>query len=235
MRVQFFGVLLSVGLGLGCNKDQPAAPEPVLPLSLSKAPTSSGDLQSWTTGHTLPQPLRVLVTRDGVPVGAQGVEWLADPGQGVFSPPTSITGSDGIATTRWTLGIRAGGYQSQVRLTGDTTSTLTFNATAIPNFAFQIAISSGDGQSGPVNTVLAEPLVIRVGDEFNNPFPGAPVQWLLLSGDATLGTITTTTDDDGHASATINLGPTPGSIQVQARLQGNQTALNVVFQLTATP
>ena len=233
MRVQLFGVLLCVGLGLGCSGDKSAAPEPVL--SLSKTTTSDGDLQSWTTGHTLPQPLRVLVTRDGVPVGAQGVEWLADSGQGRFSPPTSITGSDGIATTRWTLGTHAGSYQSRVQLAGQAATAVTFTATAVPNFPFTMGISSGDGQSGPVNSALAEPLVARVGDEFDNAFPGVTVEWLVLSGDATLGTTTTTTDADGLVTANINLGPTAGPIQVQARLPGNQSALNVVFQLTATP
>lgn len=233
MQARLLGVVLSVGLGLGCSGDKSVAPEPVV--SLSKAPTSDGDKQSWSTGHTLPQPLRVLVTRDGLPVGAQGVEWLADSGQGVFSPLTSITGPDGIATSRWTLGIRAGSYQARVQLAGQAAATVTFTATAFPNFPFQIAIVSGDGQSGAVNTVLPEPLVLRVGDQFNNAFPGASIEWLILSGDATLGTTTTTTDSDGLASATINLGPSPGPIQVQGRLPGGQAALAVDFQLTATP
>jgi hypothetical protein len=233
MRVQWFGVLLSVGLGLGCSGDKAAAPEPVA--FLVKAPTADGDLQSWTTGHTLPQPLRVLVSRDGGPVGAQGVEWLADSGQGRFSPPTSITGPDGIATTRWTLGTHAGSYQSRVQLAGQAQSAVTFSATAVPNFPFTMVISNGDGQSGPVDSMLDEPLVARVGDEFDNAFPGASVEWLVLSGDATVGAATTITDTDGLVTATINLGATPGPIQVQARLPGNQSALNVVFQLTATP
>ena len=233
MRVQLFGALLSVGLGFGCTGDKSAGPEPVV--SLAKAPTADGDRQSWTTGHTLPQPLRVVVTRDGLPVGAQGVEWLADSGQGRFSPPTSITGPDGVAITRWTLGTHAGLYQSRVQLAGQANTAVTFSATAVPNFPFTMGISSGDGQSGPVNSTLTEPLVARVGDEFNNAFPGASVEWLILSGDATLGTTTKITDSDGLTTATINFGPTPGPIQVQARLPGNQSALNVVFQLTATP
>lgn len=234
MRVQLFGVLLSVGLGLGCSGgDKFVAPEPVF--FLAKAPLSDGDRQSWTTGHTLPQPLRVLVTRDGVPVGAQEVEWLADSGQGRFSPPTSITGPDGIATTRWTLGTRAGPYQSRVQLAGRAATAVTFRATARPNFPFTMVISGGDGQSGSVNSMLAEPLVARVGDEFDNAFPGASVTWLVLSGDATVGVATTITDNGGLVTANINIGATPGPVQVQARLPGNQTALNVVFHLTATP
>ncbi|MEP7325897.1 MAG: hypothetical protein ABI836_08120 [Gemmatimonadota bacterium] len=233
MRVHRFGVLLSAVLALGCSADKPAGPEPVV--ALTKAPTSAGDLQSWTTGHTLPEPLRVLVTRDGVPVGAQGVEWMVDSGQGVFSPAASITGPDGIATSRWTLGIHSGSYQSRVQLAGQTGSAVTFTATAVPNFAFTMEIASGDGQTGPVNTELPEPLIARVGDEFNNAFPGASVEWSVLSGDASVATATTTSDADGLTSATINLGPTPGPIQVRAKLPGNQSALNVVFQVTATP
>ena len=234
MRAVHLGVLLSVGLGvgLGCSGDKSAGPEPAL--LLSKAPTAAGDSQTWTTGHTLLQPLRVLVTRDGKPVGAMGVEWLADSGQGVFSPPTSITGADGIAITRWTLGRLAGTYHSRARLAGQT-ETVTFTATAAPNFPHQMSIAAGDGQSGPVNTTLSEPLIVMVGDEFNNPFPGAGVEWLVLSGDATLENAETATNPGGVASATVNLGPTAGPIEVKVQFPGASGGPSVTFQLTSTP
>lgn len=220
-------------LAYGCSEDRPTDPDPVF--AISKAPVSDGDSQLGTTGHTLLAPLRVLVTKDGEPVGAQGVEWVADSGQGVMSPGASVTSVDGIATTRWTLGTTAREYQAQARLPGQTTATVTFTATALPNFPDEIVMVSGDNQSTPVTTQLPEPLVVVVGDQFDNPFPGAVVEWLILSGDAQLGAVTTITDLSGQAHATIVMGSTPGPVQVQVRYPGALSGPNVIFQATATP
>jgi hypothetical protein len=233
VRIQFFGVLLSVGLGLGCGGDKSAAPEPVV--ALSKAPTSDGDGQSCPPTHPLPHPLRVLVTRNGVPIEAQDVEWLADSGQGLFSPGVTQSGADGIATGRWTLGSHPGSYQARARLRGqDSAAFVSFSATAVPDNPSLVEIVAGDGQSGPVNTALSEPLVIRVVDPVSNPVAGAVVEWLVLSGDATLGSATTTSDPGGLASATVNLGSTPGPIQVKVGFPG-YLGYSVIFHLTATP
>jgi plastocyanin len=73
--------------------------------SVSIAPaTPSGDGQAGVIGTALPQPLRVVVTRDGAPAAGEVVVWRVN-GQGGFVTPTqSTTGADGVASTTWTLG-----------------------------------------------------------------------------------------------------------------------------------
>jgi len=69
---------------------------------LSKA-TPSGDGQSGAVGSLLPDPLRVLVTRYGVPFVGHPVRWSVLASGGSANPATSTTGADGIASTTITL------------------------------------------------------------------------------------------------------------------------------------
>jgi hypothetical protein len=232
-RAALVGIITSTLLACS-GGDGGNQPDPVFQITV--APVDGGDNQTWTTGHRLPDPIRVLVTRDGEPAGAVGVVWTTAPGQGIVSPPTSITGSDGIATTRWNLGTQAKQYFAVAKLAdapaGDS---VVFTATAVPNFPDSIHLYSGDNQSAPVNTSLAEPLVVMVGDEFNNPFSGASIEWLVVSGQATLSQQITTSCDGGLAQVNVQLGATPGPIQIKAQFAGATSGPNIIFNITATP
>src|ERR1041385_2587219 len=70
--------------------------------TLGKA-APSGDGQSGGAGTVLPDPLRVIVTQDGVPVAGRAVGWSVLASGGAANPATSTTGADGIATTSITL------------------------------------------------------------------------------------------------------------------------------------
>ncbi|HET7903540.1 MAG TPA: hypothetical protein VFM17_03165, partial [Candidatus Eisenbacteria bacterium] len=96
----------------------------------------------------------------------------------------------------------------------------------------QIAIVSGDGQTGVVGDTLAAPLRVRARDSFGNPAPGAFVRFEVTAGggaiDAVLGGGAETdavADATGLATCDVwRLGVASGS--------GNQTARAT---LTATP
>lgn len=70
--------------------------------TLAKA-SPSGDGQSGSAGTTLPDPLRVIVTQNGLPVAGRLVGWNVLASGGAVNPVTSTTGADGIATTSVTL------------------------------------------------------------------------------------------------------------------------------------
>lgn len=226
--------LIAMGLVLvACSGKDAQTPDP--PLTLTKAPIQDGDLQSWSTGHTLPDPLRIVVTREGAPVPGVGILWQPDSAHGRMSPATSITDAQGVAISRWTLGTRTGEYHARAIVAEDPTLSVDFTATAYPNFPFSINLVAGDSQSAPVGASVPEPLVVRVGDEFDNDFPGAQIEWVVLSGDAAVDPALATTDPGGLAISQVTMGSTPGPVRVVARFPGAQTGPMVFFDLNAAP
>ena len=216
----------------GCRSGN-EVPEEVL--NIRKTPVASGDNQSWGPAHNLPFPLRVIVTEGGAPVEGVEVTWSVDSGNGYIATLIPVTGPDGISTARWGMSLTVGTIHAKATLEGATGSPVIFTATAIPNLPDQVRISSGDGQSGPVNTALSEPLVLYVGDQFDNPFPGQQIEWLITAGSGTLSTSLSVSDGAGLASTFLTLGSTPGSVSVLARFPGAQTGPRATFTATATP
>ena len=74
--------------------------------------------------------------------------------------------------------------------------------------ATNIEIVSGSGQTGAVNTQLANPLVVRVRDRNGNAIVNALVTWTTTNG--SLSSATTVTGVDGLTSVTWTLGATVG-------------------------
>ena len=106
---------------------------------------------------------------------------------------------------------------------------------AIPRTLVKV---SGDEQEGPAGTGLAEPFVVEVRDQNNNPLSRAKVAFLVTSGEGALSVATDTTDADGRASATLTLGGKPGTNTVSARVaelyRVTFTAIGVAIPRTLT-
>jgi plastocyanin len=96
--------------------------------ALSKPAAGSGDLQSGPVGEALPEPLRVVVTRDGQPVPDVTVTWST--ASGTLAPATAQTDANGESNSVWTLGTTAGAVTATARVTDATGSPQTFTATA---------------------------------------------------------------------------------------------------------
>jgi hypothetical protein len=93
-------------------------------------------------------------------------------------------------------------------------------------------IASGDGQSGPVGSALAQPLVVQVTDGFGNPISGVTVQW-SADGVGSVSAEQTVTDVNGNASVTRTLGPNAGTQTTTASADG-LVGSPVTFTSTAT-
>lgn len=91
-----------------------------------------------------------------------------------------------------------------------------------------IAIVSGDNQTGVINTALPNPFVVQVTSG-GSPLGNFPVTWQVTSGSGTLSATTTTTGANGQASTTLTLGATPGPVTVTASVAGS----SVTFAATA--
>jgi len=99
-------------------------------LVLAQAPTKSGDQQEGVAGEALPGALRVIVTRDGEPVGDVAVAW-STASEGSLNPESSNTDAEGVAQSAWTLGPNVGEQTASARVDGAEGSPVRFTATAI--------------------------------------------------------------------------------------------------------
>jgi hypothetical protein len=74
----------------------------------------SGSGQTGAPGAPLAAPLKVrLLDHDGRPIPRLRVEWTPLPGSGEAQPRNSFSDANGIATTTWFLGPKAGTQEIQ--------------------------------------------------------------------------------------------------------------------------
>ena len=79
---------------------------------------------------------------------------------------------------------------------------------------------SGDGQEGGAGTLLKVPLEIEVRDQNGNVLVGAIVFLAVAAGGGNLSVSIAPTDASGRASATLMLGPHPGTNTVEVTAGG---------------
>ena len=119
----------------------------------------SGNGQTGSPGARLPADLVVRVTdSDGNPVAGAAVTWVVTGGGGRLEPGTSTTGSDGQASTSWTLGPAAGANSAEAVVSG--VGRAAFQATAAAGSASQLEIVSGNDQGAAAGAPLPGDLVV---------------------------------------------------------------------------
>jgi hypothetical protein len=95
---------------------------------------------------------------------------------------------------------------------------------------FTVAVQSGSGQSGNVNTILGGPLMARVTRQDGTPAANVAVTWAVTAGAAVLNPTSSQSDASGLASTAVTLGSIPGAVTVTATVPGGAVA---TFALTA--
>ena len=188
----------------------------------------SGDNQSGAVGTLLAAPLVVMVKDQyDEPMLDVQVHFGVIQGDGSVNPASPLTDVDGKASTELTLGQTAG--LNQVTATVDGLS-VTFNATGIePPVATTLEKVSGDNQSGNVGSVLLNPMVVRVLDQYSNPMEGIMVNFEPSEG-ASVNPTQATTNENGQAQTILTLGIRPSEYNVTASVEGIDP---VVFTATA--
>jgi hypothetical protein len=196
-----------------------------------------GNEQTGSVGALLAEQIVVRVTdTQDRPVPSQDVAFAVQSGGGSVAPATLKTDGTGHATAAWTLGPTTGNQRLRVQTAqGGSTSMLevTFVATALAGTGSNLVEASGNEQTGPVNSALADSLVVRATDALGNPVSGVEVTW-TVSGGGSIDPATVVTGADGLAAAERVLGPTAGAQSAQALVQ-DFTGSPVTFTHTAIP
>jgi hypothetical protein len=185
-----------------------------------------GDGQTGVVGQKLTDSLVVRVTdsRDR-PVAGQRVRFTAVSGgaPALLLPDTAVTDAEGKARSVWVLGGDAGQQTVEARVVspvaGGELST-TFTAVAEAGGADTIVAVGGQGQTGIVNGLLQDSLVVMVTDRFGNPVPDQIVRWRVPEGEGGISSATTTTGENGRAGVTRTLGPEAGAQSARATCDG---------------
>ncbi|MBD3616900.1 MAG: VCBS repeat-containing protein [Gracilimonas sp.] len=77
---------------------------------------------------------------------------------------------------------------------------------------------SGDEQSGVVATELAQALIVKVSKSNGEPVSGTNVNWLVKTGEGSISSSSTTTDDQGKTQVQWTLGIIAGKQSVEAKI-----------------
>ena len=181
---------------------------------------ATGSDQNGTVGTALAEALVAQVNdQSGNPMSGVSVTFVVSAGGGSVGTTSTTTGSDGRASTTWTLGTTAGTQQ----VTGSASSISTdavFIATATADVAASFGLVSGNEQNGLTNTALTDPIVVRVLDQYDNVVAGETVTFSVASGGGSISPATATTDSAGDAQAMWTLGAALGANTAQASVTG---------------
>ncbi len=149
----------------------------------------------------------------------QSVNWTVTPAASLSSSNTPVTGDDGLVTTNFQAS--ASGIYF-VTATGTCPNSLSSEVCAPPTQYFRIQINapalvniSGNAQSAGPGLALTAPLVVQAQNAGIGT-PGVTIAWTVVSGSATLGSPTSTTNAVGLASNTVTVGATIGPIVIRA-------------------
>ena len=178
-----------------------------------------GDAQVAPAGDTLPLPVGVRVTDStGRALPDIPVSWSAT-GSDSLVALSARTDSAGEARARWTLGPGAGVHRARVQI-GATRALPAYPVTALarPGAAHDVVVQRGNAQKGAAGSTLAQPIVLRVADRFDNPVAGATVTFVPAHGSMTDSVFAT--DSLGRVSARWTVGGPAGPQKLLVKVAG---------------
>jgi uncharacterized protein with beta-barrel porin domain len=156
----------------------------------------------------------------GQPLSGRTINWTSTSGSVVPGATSSVTDSNGRSNITFTYGPTADIAATIAATDSVTGQHVQFDMTTGPT-QDTARIVSGNGQSGAQGTASTQPIVVQVLNASNQPVIGQNEVWSVVSGSATLGGVTTTTDSKGQVKAYFNFGATPGNSIVQLQQAGN--------------
>jgi adhesin/invasin len=156
---------------------------------------------------------------------------LAATGTGnTITQPAGTTNGSGVATG--TISSTVAEDKAVSATIDGTAVTQTAVVSVTAGAAANIAISSGDNLTGPVNSTLGTPHEVLVTDANGNPRSGATVTW-SVGGGGSVNPLASASNDSGFARTTRTLGPTAGTQTTNAVAPG-LTGSPLTFTITAT-
>jgi hypothetical protein len=194
------------------------------PLAPQHIELVSGQDQTAKINAVLNQPLKTkLLDANKQPVADKPVVFRVVQGDGLVGVGTQDQGqgtlvktdAQGVATTSFKLGSRAGNGNQRVRATSvGFDGEVLFYASANIGTGNKVTVNAGNNQRGAIGQPLPQPFVVAVIDEGANVVPGAQIDFKVTQGSGKFQNgqtaISSTTDSDGRATAEFTLGSEEG-------------------------
>jgi len=191
---------------------------------------NAGNNQSGQVSTTLPITLAVLATNNGNPVQGVSVTFNDGGKGGTFGTPTAITGSNGKASSTYTLPSTAQTVTVTASATGYPSPT--FTETATPSVA-TITVVSGGKQVGTVGTVLPLPITVKAKNSSGAIVVGAPITFADGTLNGTFSPNPAVTGSNGQATTTVTLPTSAKTFTVTAT--DSPATVNITEQSTPGP
>ena len=233
------GLVTAQGMGLAEVTANAGAASAVAQVAVAQAPNQlqklSGDGQVGIAGQPLPSPLVVEVDdAQGNPVSGATVTFVVTQGGGSLGTPTAITDPDGRAATTFTPGLVAGAPQLVAASVATASVSAVFTATATPGPPATVDIAAGHNQQAAPGSEVPTPPAVLVRDVNDNPVPGVPVTFEVISGGGSITGGATTTNNVGIAQVGSWMLGSAGPNELQATAAGAGISGNPV-SFTASP
>lgn len=204
--------------------------------NLAGAPTqislTAGDAQQAVVATQFATGIEVLVRDVGnnpVPNATVSFTAPAQPATASLSHASRQTGSDGKASITATASQKIGSYAITAGIPAQSIQVALENTHDVP--ATVAAAAASTPQNTTVTQAFAQPLAVRVADQFDNPVPSAVVSFEVpATGASTLVAASMTTDASGLASEPATANTIAGAYSVLARVAGVPQA--AAFSLT---
>ncbi len=189
----------------------------------------SGNYQTGSINKELDAPLTVrLRDMNENPVVDETIRFICVSGNANFSgsdTALTTTNNQGIAEAIPTLGETIGDtiYVFHAEADHAMNSPIVFKASATGGAPAKLQMVSGNSQTGQAGHVLANPFIVRVLDEFENPVKDYPVEFSVTQGSGSIQgekIILIETDTQGLAKARFKLGQKAGDNTVVATAEG---------------
>jgi hypothetical protein len=187
---------------------------------------NAGNNQTGNVGTALPTPLTVLATSNGNPVSGVSVTFSDNNAGGSFNPTSATTGSNGLASTTYTLPTSAKNITITASSTGYTSAT--FSETAAVQ---TLAQDGGNNQTAMGGTALPTPLTVLATSN-GNPVSGLSVTFSDGGAGGSFNPPTVATSGTGTASSTYTLPTTAKAVTITVTGTGFTSA---TFTETSTP
>jgi adhesin/invasin len=187
----------------------------------------SGQGQRGPVGALLPKPI-IIQLRDSLGNALQGVAISVRTAQGAVADTDLVSGAQGRATVRWTLGPSAGDQQAEVRVDGlEGITRLT--AYGIAGAPAKVLLASFSAKGAPPGAVG---LAATVTDALGNPVQGASVSFASTGG--VLSAARARSDVAGRATVTWTARTGLGEQRVTATISGTKVSSTQVVRAAAT-